>query len=373
MIYLDYAANTPVSSEVLAVFEESTRKYIANPNASHRLGRLAKEKINEATAQIATLLGVSPSEIIYTSGATEANNLAIKGICEQYKRYGKHIITTYLEHSSVTSPIVGLQNSGFEVDFVDILPNGQIDLEHLKELIRPDTILISISYVDSELGGIQPIDAISQIVKTYKHCYLHVDATQAIGKVPVNLSTAHLITFAPHKFYGMNGIGILIKKEGILLKPLIEGGVSTTTYRSGSPTLALIVSSVTALELAIKNLDIHYEKVQAYNTTLRKTLSCYKWLQINSDVSGSPYILNMSLKGVNAGVLQEQLEAQDIFIATKSACCTLNTPSRPVYAVTKDKKLALSTLRISLSHLTTEDEINTFLASFKASYESLTK
>ena len=149
MIYLDYAADTPVNEAVLQAFEEANRTYFANPNANHALGRAAKARIEQVTTSIAQMLHIKPEELIYTSGATEANNLAIKGVAEQYGRKGKHMITSYLEHSSVTGPLSYLQEKGYEVDFVRLLPNGRIDLDHLKELLPSDTILVSIAYVDS--------------------------------------------------------------------------------------------------------------------------------------------------------------------------------------------------------------------------------
>ena len=373
MIYLDYAANTPVHEDVLKTFANISTEYIANPNASHALGKEAKIRLDEATESIAHLLGVKKSEVIYTSGATESNNLAIKGIAHKYKRNGKHIITTYLEHSSVTSTVAALQNEGYEIDFVDLLDNGEIDLEHLKELLRPDTILVSVSYVDSELGIKQPLEKIREVLTAYPNCFFHIDATQAIGKMPVNLEPVDLVTFTPHKFYGLNGCGILIKKEKVLLDPLIHGGVSTTAFRSGTPTLSLIVSTEKALALALPEMEERYAYVEELNKRLREKLSKYSNIHMNSPKEASPFILNFSVRGTSAAALQQNLEEAEIYVATKSACCTLNTPSRPVYAITKDRKLALSTLRISLSHLTTKQEIETFLEWFDKSYKKLIK
>ena len=362
MLYLDYAANTPVDPKVLESFTKLSTEYIANPNAAHTLGKEAKDKLDDYTAEIASLLEVKPSEIIYTSGATESNNLAIIGACHYYKRYGKHIITTYLEHSSVSSTATSLHNEGYEIEFVDILPNGEIDLEHLKSLLRSDTIMIALSEVDSELGARQPISKIRELLDSkYPHCLLHVDATQAIGKVKVPMEHVDLLTFSAHKFYGLNGCGVLIKKDKVMLEPIIHGGTSTTAFRSGTPTLALIGSLGEALKLAETTREARYEYVSRLNDHLRKGLGAYKNVIINSPLEGSPYILNLSIIGIKAREVQERLAKREIYVATKSACCTLNSPSRPVYAITKDRKMALSTLRISLSHLTTEEEVKAFL------------
>lgn len=373
MIYLDYAANTPVSQEVLEVFQEVSISYIANPNSSHRLGREAKARLDLSTAETAKILGVKENEIIYTSGASEANNLAVKGIAETYKRHGRHMITTYLEHSSVTGALTALQSKGYEVDFVDILDNGLVDLEHLKELLREDTILVSIGYVDSELGIEQPVDQIGEILSHYPHCFFHVDATQAIGKIPVSLEFIDLIVFAPHKFYGLNGSGVLIKKENLLLEPLIHGGKSTTIFRSGTPMLALAAAAEKAIALAVSSQKGNDEKVRMLNKKLQKALKCYPKVTINSTKKSIPYILNVSVVGVKSMAFQEELEKHNVYISTKSACCPVNTVSKAVYALTKDKKRALSTLRISLSHLTTEEELDVFLQCFEQCYKKLVK
>ena len=186
MIYLDYNATTPVNEEVLNTFVEVTKKYIGNPNSLHKLGLESKKLIDSATKQIADILGVQSNEIIYTSGSSESNNTVIKGVCFKYKNRGNHIITTELEHSSVLSPISYLQNNGFNVDFVKLDENGQVDLNDLKRLINDNTILVSIASVNSEVGVKQPIEEIAKIIKEYPKCYFHSDVTQSIGKEKIS-------------------------------------------------------------------------------------------------------------------------------------------------------------------------------------------
>lgn len=364
MIYLDYAAHTPVCDEVLKSFTEAAGEYIGNPNSPHTPGTMARKRLEEVTENIAKILSAKAEEIIYTSGASESNNLAIKGIAKSYQRYGKHIITSFLEHASVTGPVAVLKNEGYEVDFVNINRDGSVDLEHLKELLREDTILVSIAYVDSEIGVIQPIDKIYELVKTKPHCFLHVDATQAVGKIPVAFENMDLMTLSGHKIYGITGSGALLKKEPIMLEPLIHGGLSTTSFRSGTPALALCVSLERALTYTTGHLEEFYGMVKEKNQLLRNAFKENKNVVIHSPEDGSPYILNLSLKGVNTNVLQAALDDKGICVATKSACCAVNTVSKPVYAMTKDKKLSLATLRISLSHLTTTEEISRFLEVF---------
>lgn len=372
MIYLDYAADTPVNETVLQAFEEANKTYFANPNANHALGRAAKARIEQATTAITEMLGIKPEELIYTSGATEANNLAIKGVAEQYGRKGKHIITSYLEHSSVTGPLSYLQEKGYEVDFVRLLPNGRIDLDHLKELLRSDTILVSTAFVDSELGVIQEIETIGMLLKEYPNCLFHVDATQAVGKIPIQIENIDLMTFTAHKIYGIHGIGALVKKESIYLTPVIHGGLSTTAFRAGTPSLALMVSMEKAMAIGLVQQEESYQHVLKLNQRIRQELSNYPDILINSDEKvASPYIINFSLQGVKATLFQQKLEEKDIYVSTKSACVTPNTPSRPVLAMTGNRKRALSTLRVSLSHLTTEEEVEQFLEQFKLCYDEI--
>ncbi|WP_029502373.1 cysteine desulfurase family protein [Lachnoclostridium phytofermentans] len=373
MIYLDYAANTPVAHEVIKVYTETEQQYIANPNSSHPLGILAKERLVEATKELSNLLKVKPEQIIPTSGASEANNLAIKGITFAYRENGRHIISTCLEHPSVSGSLTFLQSLGYEIDLVNILPNGQVELEHLKELLREDTVLVSICTVDSELGTIQPIKEIAKILEGYENCFFHTDATQGFGKIEIDFSLADLTTFTPHKFYGMNGTGALVKKKDIVLLPQIHGGSSTTIYRSGTPTLSNVVALTKAVQLS---MDYHEERLKKVNS-LRKLfetrLRKYSNVRINSTECGVPHILNISVKGVKAITMRKLLEEYGICISIKSACSATMTPSRPVYAVTKDKKNALSSFRISLSHLTTEDEVEKFFEGFEASYQKAMK
>lgn len=375
-IYLDYAANTPVDKEVLNTFNDITLKYFANPNSTHLLGKKVNSKIEETTKNIMEMFQKEAnlnenSEIIYTSGSSESNNLAIKGVAQSYKENGKHIISTFLEHSSVSGPLTYLKEQGYEIDIVNITNEGKVDIEHLKSLIREDTILVSVCYVDSEVGTVQPIDEIAKIVSKYPNCFLHVDATQAIGKINMNLQNADLITFAPHKFYGLNGFGGLIKSKNVVLEPLINGGASTSIYRSGTPVVGQICAMEKALQIAFENFEIRQNYVRKLNEKLRKILSKYKEVSINTILNENPYILNISVNGIKATKFKEKLEEYGVCVSIKSACTVTITPSRIVMAMTHNKKRALASWRISLSHLTKEDEIEKFIEIFDKCYEEL--
>lgn len=368
MIYLDYAANSPVDKEVLDVFNEATVKYFANPNSFHRLGIDAKEAIDNASKNIAKYLGVLDDEVIYTSGASESNNLVIQGICERYKSKGKHIIISKLEHNSIVAPAQRMQELGFEVDMVGFTKDGLVDIEELKSLIRDDTILVSITSVDSELGIRQPIEEIGKLLKNYDNLFFHTDASQVIGKDHIDFSNVDLVTIAPHKFYGINGIGLLIKKSNIGLKPIIYGGKSTTIYRSGTPVTASILALDKALELAINNLDSRIKYIKDLNKYVRDYLIKNKDFVINSPINSIPNTINFSIKGIIAKDFVLALSDKDVFVSSKTSCCPDNSPSKSVYALTNDKTLANSSIRISLSHLTTKEELDRFFEILNETY-----
>lgn len=372
MVYLDYSATTPVSEEVLDSFIKCSRKYIGNPNSLHKLGVDAKNIIDASTKQIKDLLNLDDEEVIYTSGATEANNLAIKGICLKYKNRGKHIITTPLEHSSIYGPINYLLDYGFDVSFVKLDNNGLVDLEDLKNLIREDTILISINAINSELGIKQPIEEIGKMLKDYPKIYFHSDLTQAIGKVKIDIKDLDLFSFTAHKIYGIKGIGCLVKKKKVIINPIIHGGISTTTYRSGTPTVSLIVSFAKALRLALENFDNKYNHVLEINNYIKNRLQNYDKVFINSNSKSIPHILNISVIGVKPETLLHALEEDSIYISTQSACSSNSTLSKAVLGVTNDEKRAKSSVRISISYLTTMLDADLFLKSFDKCYKRLT-
>lgn len=372
MVYLDYSATTKTSDEVLDTFVKCSKEFIGNPNSLHTLGVKSNNMIESATRQIADLLNVKENEIIYTSGASESNNLAIKGICEKYSNRGKHIITTELEHSSIYGPIDYLKSYGYCIDYVKLDNNGLVDLEDLKRLINDDTILVSICAVNSEIGILQPLREISNIIKKYPKCFFHSDMTQAIGKVNVDISNIDLVSFSAHKFFGIKGIGVLIKKEKIEIEPLIHGGKSTTIYRSGTPCLPLIVSTSKALRLALDNIDNKYNKVKELNNYLKDNLKKYDKVIINSNDNCIPHILNISVIGVKPETMLHALERYEIYISTQSACSSNNSKSKAVFALTHDEDISGSSIRISISYLTTKEEIDEFLRCFERCYKELT-
>ena len=351
---------------MLEAFVKTEQTWMGNPNSAHAAGRSARAELDRLTASIADRLQVKPSELIFTSGASESNNTAIKGIAHVARHEGKHIITTMLEHASVSGCLTSLQERGYEIELADIRRDGTIDLDHLRELLRPDTILVAVCAVDSELGVVQPIQEIAAMLSAYPHCRLHVDATQAIGKLPFSFDGIDTASIAPHKFYGLNGSGLLFKREGVLLEPLIHGGVSASLYRSGTPALGLAAATETALRLALDKprFSERLSRVRRLNERLRRELAARPGVFINSPEQAVPHILNLSTDRASGEAMQRALDAHGICVSVKSACSVPKTPSKPVFAVTRNRKRALSSFRISLSHLTTDAELDAFLTAF---------
>lgn len=365
VIYLDYSATTPVDKGVLESFQIVTQNYIGNPNSLHKLGVEAKRLIDASSKQIADILKVKPSEIIYTSGASESNNTVIKGIAFKYQNRGKHIITTQLEHSSVLEPLHSLEQLGFEISYAKLDEFGRVDLQELEKIIRDDTILVSIASVNSEVGVIQDIEKIGKLLKNYPKLFFHSDMTQSIGKEKINLQYVDFVSMSAQKFYGMKGSGLLYKKESIEIEPLIHGGKSTTSYRSGTPAPNQIVCLAKALRLAYQDYEQKQGHVKEIHDYLIEKLNNIEGVHINSNSYCLPHIINISIPGIKPETMLHALEEEEIYISTQTACSNNKAYSLAVLAITNNEQYASSSMRISISHLTTQDEITTFVKTFK--------
>lgn len=356
MIYLDYSATTKPDEDVVDKFNYIVNNHYANPNSNYKIAKETIGIINDSINDIASFFNVLETEIIYTSGASEANNLALKGSVEGKKG---QIISTRLEHSSIITPLGYLQKQGYKVSFVKLDEYGQVDINHLKELLKEETILISIALVSSEVGLIQDINKISEIAKSINpNVIFHSDITQAVGKIDIDLSNIDLASFSGHKFYAFKGIGGLIKKKEVNLTPLIHGGRSLTNYRAGTPQTELI----TSMGFAINKLsDLKTDHVSKLNKMIRNHLSQYTNIVINSNDKCLPHIINFSILNKPSDDTQSYFNDNDIYLSTKTACSESGSYSTVVFELTKDIEISSSSIRVSLSKYTTEDEINTFL------------
>lgn len=369
MIYLDYSATTPVLPEVLNSYNKVTIDYFGNPNSMHSLGVKSHELLTSATKQISKILNIKEDEIIYTSGSTESNNLALIGLAMAKGKPGSHIIVSKLEHESIYGICKYLENNGFIIDYVDNTIEGVIDLENLKQLITKNTILVSICAVNSETGIRQPLKIIKQIInKENPNTIFHSDMTQAAGKVPINLNDVDMASFSGHKIYGPKGIGMLYKRSGVNIKPLLYG--SNNDIRPGTPPLPLIVAFSKALRIAEEDLTSKEEKIKKYNEKICKYLEKYPNIKINKTKYSIPNILNISLMSIKPETFIHALEKHDVYVSSNTACSS-GKISAAVLNLYRDKVRALTTIRISLSYLTTTEEITEFLKIFDNVYTKL--
>jgi cysteine desulfurase len=365
-IYLDYAATTPAHTLVLAAFKRAAIKYYGNPNSAHALGLKAANEITKSLRRIRLLLGLpSHYELIPTSGATESNNLALKGIALQYGKFGKTIITTAFEHPSVIASANYLAKQGFNVKIAPSNQWGRVDINELEKLIDDDTILVSVGSINSEIGIRQPIAAIKTMLRQHPKVFFHVDATQSIGKENIDLNGVDLISMAAHKFYGLKGVGLLIKSKRTQLTPIIHGGHSTTLIRRGTPTTELIVSMEKALRIAMINFNENNQNVININRYIREKLNCIKDIIINSTPEDLPYILNISILGKESRSTIKYMSDHGIYISNHTACDSETNTSITILTLTGDKKRADSSVRLSFSYLTTIDEIDRFITILK--------
>ena len=373
MIYLDYSATTPVSYDVLESYNKATRDYIGNANSIHSLGVKSKALLNSATKQIAELLNIKESEVIYTSGATESNNMALIGAMLQYKNRGNHLIVSKLEHPSIYAICNYLETLGFQVSYVNNDTDGLIDFEDLKKKIRPETILVSICGVNSETGVRQPLKTIRQIIKKENpNTIFHSDLTQAFGKVSINLFDVDMASMSGHKIFGPKGIGLLYKNSKVSLIPIIHGSTRYNNLRPGTPPLPLIVALSKAMRLALSDLDRKEAFVKRLNDKIVHDISHYKDIKINQTKYSIPHILNISLMNIKPESFVHAMEEHEVYISTNTACSSGDL-STSVMAIYNDKDRATTTIRISLSSITTLDEVNKFLTFFHGEYQKFIK
>ena len=363
-IYLDYAATTPVDPRVVDKMKEclSLEGNFGNPaSRSHRFGWVAEEAVDIARNQIADLGNADPREIVFTSGATESNNLAIKGAAAFYKERGKHIITLKTEHKAVLDTTAQLEQEGFEITYLKPQKNGIVDLEELKAAMRDDTLLVSIMHVNNEIGVIQDIATIGEICRERKIIF-HVDAAQSTGKVPIDLQTlkVDLMSFSAHKTYGPKGIGALYvsRKPRIRIHAQIHGGGHEHGMRSGTLATHQIVGMGQAFQLAKEEMQSENERIKMLRDRLFKGIKNIEEIYFNGDLNDRvPHNLNISFNYVDGESLMMALK--DVAVSSGSACTSANlAPSYVLKALGLNDDLAHSSIRFSIGRFTTEEEID---------------
>jgi cysteine desulfurase len=377
MIYLDNSATTKPLPEVMDSFVKVSKEYFGNPSSLHGIGGQAEKLLSQARSQVTQLLSVKQKEIYFTSGGTEGNNLAIKGIAFAYKDRGKHLITTTIEHASVRESFKQLESMGFEVTEIPVDSNGRVHVVDIEKAIRPDTILVSVMHVNNEVGTIQPIDEIGQLLKKYPKVLFHVDHVQGIGKVPLDLNESHvdLCTISAHKFHGLKGNGLLFVRDGVMIHPLFTGGSQEGKVRSGTENVAGVVCMSKALRLILDKLHTESEQFRKVSNELRKGLEKIDGIVINTpEKFAAPHILNFSVPHVKSEVFVHALEEKDIFVSTTSACSSKQkTISNTLVAMGIPEERAGSAIRVSLSYYNTLDEVKKVLSAVEQTVEGLRK
>ena len=376
MIYLDYVATTPLRPEVLSTYNNLLEKYFFNADSMYDKGIEVNRLMEHSRKLISEMLKVKEDEWIFTSCGSESNNLAIKGVAFQYQNRGKHIITTAIEHSSVYETCKELEKTfGFEVTYLKVDQKGRISLQELQDSIRDDTILVSIMYVNNEIGVINPIEEIKQIVKKYDKIKLHFDMVQALGKLPIDLTDVDLASFSAHKIYGLKGSGLLFKRRSTTIVPLINGGQQEFGMRGGTSNACSNIVFAKTLRLALENFDNKAKHIKMINSYARKCLNQIEGVIINSDETCCiSSILNFSCPGYKPEVILHDLESEEIYLSTRSACSSKSENiSRIMAQLNLDKEIASSALRISFGEHTTIEDIDKFCYYLQESLRKLKK
>ncbi len=374
MIYFDNAATTIPSENILSEYCRIERDFFANSTSIHKQGLYASRILDNARDILKKSLNVDSShQCVFLSGATEANNLAIKGYAFRFKNRGTHLITTAVEHPSVLETFYQLRDQfGFEITILPVLDNGTVDIEALKQSMRKDTILVSIMAVNNETGAINDVKKIISVVEQFPKCRLHIDATQAIGKINLPYSKIDMFSLSAHKFGGLKGSGALIIKNSIQLMPILTGGSQENGLRSGTVDVPSCYACALAVKSCLDNFEVNYQKASEISIFLFDTFAKDVRVELNSTPLGSPYIFNFSLKEKKASVVVEALSNEDIMISSLSACHSKKEQSSYVVkAQGRDEHLSANTIRLSFWNYNTIDEAKEFVIKFNRIMESI--
>lgn len=362
-VYLDHSATTPVDPEVASlIMTYYTEKY-GNPSSIHSFGQEAKNALEEARSQVADLIGAKPEEITFTSGGTEADNLAVLGVAEAYRKKGKHLITTAIEHHAVLDTFEFLAKNGFELTILPVDQYGVVSPEEVKKAIRPDTILLSVMHANNEVGTIQPIAEIGKISRQHGVIF-HVDAVQSLGKIPVNVNELQvdMLTVSSHKIYGPKGVGALYVRKGIRLVPRVHGGGQEKKRRSGTENTPGIIGFGKACELAKQRMAEEAETLKKLRDKLMQgILDRIDYVKVNGPIGEQrlPNNVNVSIRFVEGEALLLSLDMVGIAASSGSACTSGSLdPSHVLLAMGLPHEIAHGSLRFSLGHQNTEEDIN---------------
>ncbi|MGM0237852.1 cysteine desulfurase family protein [Enterococcus sp. AZ103] len=376
MIYFDNSATTPIYPQALDTYVKTSQRIIGNPSSLHDLGSQAHRLLQQARKQIAELIQVKPQEIFFTSGGTEGDNWVLKGTAWAKKDFGNHLIISSVEHSAVRNTAEQLATQGFDVSVAPVDSSGRVEITELKKLIRPETILVSVMAVNNEMGALQPIQEISELLADFPTIHFHVDAVQAIGKVDQSLwltPRVDFATFSAHKFHGPRGVGFNYWKTGRKLMPLINGGGQENGQRSGTENTPGIVAMSKALRIHLEK--VYPDHLNSLRQALKAALKRYDKVTVFSgDEHAAPHILTFGIKDIRGEVLVHALEEKQIFVSTISACSSKKkADSSTLGAMKVPHELATTAIRVSLDESNTMAEIEQFMVVFNHIYEKFNK
>lgn len=371
MIYLDNSATTKIDSSVLDTFNKVNSMYFGNPSSLHELGETTTGLLTQSRKLIAETIGVEPEEIFFTSGGTEGDNWVVKGTAIEKIAFGKHLITSEIEHPAVLESVKQLENMGWEVTYLPVDSRGIISIEKLRHALREDTVLVSVMAVNNETGSVQPIEQIGEVLKAYPSIHFHVDAVQTVGKIDLKLgeqSRVDMAVFSGHKFHGPKGTGFVYVKKGRKLAPLLSGGGQEAGLRSGTENVPGIVAMAKALKLiSEKQAGTQTE----LTLELKKYLDTKKNIEVFSPDQRAPHILCFGIKGIKGEVTVHALEKRGVYVSTTSACSSKKkVESSTLLAMGIPKKRAETAIRVSLSEDNTLAELKSFIKIFDEIYHS---
>ncbi|MCL1949764.1 MAG: cysteine desulfurase [Turicibacter sp.] len=369
MIYLDNSATTPVDPEVLAAFVKVNENFWGNPSSLHTIGAQAESLLMQSERQVLTLLNASNHRVVFTSGATESNNLALKGFCRACRGRGRHIITTPVEHPSVHEVLEGLMEEGYRITFIDIIQSDEGMLNEIEAAICDDTVLVSIMHVNNETGRVFPVYKIGEMLKKYPKVRYHVDAVQSVGKLNVDMDRlgAQMLSMSAHKIHGIKGCGLLLVNENLQLKAEITGGGQMNGLRSGTINVPGAVALAKALRLVVEPLNENYKKIaKIFDYTLSELLKIEGVVINSTGHIQSPYIINFAAVPIKGETLVHALEEHEVYISAKSACSSKSAAaSRILLAMGISEEVAFESVRVSFSSLTTLEDAEAFIEALK--------
>ena len=378
MIYFDNSATTKPYPEALATYTEVATRIWGNPSSLHNLGSQATRILEASRKQIAELIGKKAEEMYFTSGGTEGDNWLLKGVAFEKAPYGKHIIVSDIEHPAIKESAAWLKTQGFEVDYAPVDARGFVKVDALASLLRPDTTLVSVMAVNNEIGSIQPIHDIADLLEDRPTVSFHVDAVQALAKVATEVYLPERVdfaTFSSHKFHVLRGVGFVYIKEGKKITPLLTGGGQEKEMRSTTENVAGIAATAKALRLSMENQEAFASKTQQMKEVIRKELANYPDVTVFSGEDHfAPHILTFGIKGVRGEVVVHAFEEFDIYISTTSACSSkAGKPAGTLIAMGVDKSIAQTAVRLSLDLENDMSQVEQFLTKFKLIYEQTRK